>query len=111
MAVTERSGLTPPPRRRNLPWSDRTVEQVVALPNWAVLGIMAAQTRRQRPGSAWGGRPGRTPGHAVNGTQINPALTTDSWVLRQLGVAAAGFLALRRLAPRIASRAPGGLVT
>ncbi len=26
MAVTERSGQTPPQRRRNLPWSDRTVE-------------------------------------------------------------------------------------
>jgi len=58
MAVTERSGHTPPQRRRNLPWSDRTVEQVVVLPNWAVPGIKAAQ--------------------------INPALTTDSWVLRQL---------------------------
>ena len=60
MAVTERSGQTPPQRRRNLPWSDRTVEaveQVVALPNWAVLGIKAAQ--------------------------INP-LSDDSWVLRQL---------------------------
>ena len=55
MAVTERSGQTPPQRRRNLPWSDRTVEQVVALPNWAVLGIKAAQARRQRPGSASGG--------------------------------------------------------
>ena len=27
MAVTERSGQTPPQRRRNLPWSGRTVEQ------------------------------------------------------------------------------------
>jgi hypothetical protein len=65
MAVTERSGQTPPQRRSNLPWSDRTVEQVVALPNWAVPGIKAAQARRQRPGSVSGGPPGRTPGHAA----------------------------------------------
>jgi hypothetical protein len=39
MAVTERSGHEPPQQRRNLPWSDRTAEQVVALPNRAILGI------------------------------------------------------------------------
>jgi hypothetical protein len=42
MAVTERSGQKPPQRHRDLPWSDRTVnqdidqveaDQVVALPN------------------------------------------------------------------------------
>ena len=45
MAVTERSGQTPPQRRRNLPWSGRTVEQVVALPNSAVLGMSRGRGR------------------------------------------------------------------
>ena len=45
MAVTDRSGQNPPQRRRNSIWSDRTVEQVVALPNRAVNGIRAAPLR------------------------------------------------------------------
>jgi hypothetical protein len=31
MAVTERSGQKPPQRRHDLPWSDRTVDQIVCL--------------------------------------------------------------------------------
>jgi hypothetical protein len=64
------------------------------------------QARRQRPGSASGGPPGRTPGHAVKACR-SIQLSHG----RQLGAAAAGFLALRRPAPRIASRPPAGLVT
>ena len=36
-AVTERGAQKPPQRHRDLPCSDRTVEQVVALPNRAYL--------------------------------------------------------------------------
>ena len=42
MAVTGRSGQKPPQRRRDLPWSDRTVDQVVAPPNRVVLGSSGA---------------------------------------------------------------------
>lgn len=38
MTLTERSDRNPPQRYRNLmTWSNRTVEQLFALPNWAVL--------------------------------------------------------------------------
>jgi hypothetical protein len=65
IAVTERSGQAPPQRRRNLPWSDRTVEQIeqiVALPNCAVLGSSGAAVRhrvRRSPRRAQPWRPAR----------------------------------------------------
>jgi len=37
-----RSGQKPPQRRRGFPWSDRTVDQVVAPPNRVVLGSSGA---------------------------------------------------------------------
>ena len=43
--VTERSGQNPPQRCHDSIWSDRIVEQVVALPNRAVHGIKAAPLR------------------------------------------------------------------
>ena len=66
MAVTERSRQKPPQRRRDLPWSDRTVDQVVrirCLPNRAVLGSSGATPRRRWPGVSaralpWKARPG-----------------------------------------------------
>jgi hypothetical protein len=41
-AVTGRSGQKPPQRRRDCPWSDSTVDQVVAPPDRAVLGSSGA---------------------------------------------------------------------
>jgi hypothetical protein len=68
MAVTERSGQKTPPRRRDLPWSNRTVAQVVALPNRAVLGIKAAGSAVDRPArraaAARPARSARLTGHA-----------------------------------------------
>lgn len=65
MAVTERSGQKPPQRRRDLPWSDRTVDQsirtvdqVVVLPNRAVLGLRRRLQRRW-PDASVGLRPWR----------------------------------------------------
>jgi len=59
MAITERSGQKPPQRRRESPWSDITVDQVVARPNRAVLGIKAAPLHSAAgPASAPGSGPG-----------------------------------------------------
>ena len=66
MVVAERSRQKPPERRRDLPWSDRTVDQVVALPNRAVLGSSGATPRHRgpalpAPGSALRGPARRAP--------------------------------------------------
>jgi hypothetical protein len=51
MAVTGRSGQKPPQRRRNFPWFDRTVDQVVTPPDRVVRGSSGAAARhRSRSG-------------------------------------------------------------
>src|SRR5439155_13450161 len=70
MAVTGRSGQKPPQRHRDLPWSDRTVDQVVAPPDRAVPGSSGAAAGTGHAEPLRGGwprpvritdRPGRRP--------------------------------------------------
>jgi hypothetical protein len=92
MAVTERTGQKPPLRRRDLPWSNRTVEQVVALSNRALLGIKAAPTaplaRRQRRAQPLSG-----PSGARRATLDSTADRARPY-LTKTGAAASRFLAL-----------------
>ena len=56
MAVTERSDQKPTQRSRNLTtWSDRTVEQVIALPNRAAFGTRRRRGAASQPGPARAG--------------------------------------------------------
>jgi hypothetical protein len=113
--VTERSGQKPPQRRRNLLWSDRTVEQVVELPNRAILGSSGATARRRarprlpRACGTYGADPARRPGPPSQHPLTSPAQPSpgdtacEAWARlpRRISVpvtAAASMAALRAVA-------------
>jgi len=94
MAVTERGDQNPPQRRRNLTTSSNTtVEQVFALPNWAVSGSSGAGSGAPRAGlRPWGGPPGAPAPSQRSGVADLVGLTGHALRLQQASV----FLAADR---------------